>query len=81
MRYGGVDHTHFFGPATTIRRIFEWATGKDGFNLTDEQRAKHVLALPGADHFLGWTVHSGSLVPAGTCAAVLDLDPKARFEG
>lgn len=75
------DITREFHPVATIRRVFDWATGPDGFNLTPEQRAEHVLALPGADHFLDWEVRIGSIVTPGTCDVVLDLAPKSRFEG
>jgi hypothetical protein len=81
VRYGGRDAERSFSPAATIERAFAWATGPEVFNLTAEERAKHVLALPGADHFLAWTVHVGSVVEAGTCATVLELAPKERFEG
>lgn len=80
VRYNG-DKSHEFHPATTIRRVFEWATGSHGFDLTPEQKAEHVLALPGADHFLDWEVRIGSLVTHGSCDVVLDLAPKSRFEG
>lgn len=80
VRYNG-DKSHEFHPVTTIRKVFEWATGSDGFNLTPEQKAEHVLAVPGADHFLDWEVRIGSLVTAGSCDVVLDLAPKSRFEG
>ncbi len=81
VRFGGRELAHSFGPAATIERIFKWATGKDEFDLSKEQRAKHVLALPGADHFLAWTVHIGSLVTPGDCAVLLDLAAEESFEG
>jgi hypothetical protein len=80
IRYNG-DKSHEFHPVATIRTIFEWATGSHGFNLTPEQKAEHVLALPGADHFLDWEVRIGSVVTPGSCDVVLDLAPKSRFEG
>ena len=80
VRYNG-DENREFHPAATIRRVFEWATGPHGFNLTPEQKAEHVLALPGADHFLDWEVRIGSVVTPGSCDVVLDLLPKSRFEG
>ncbi len=80
VRYNG-DRSHDFPPSATVRRVFEWATGPKGFNLTPEEKAKHVLALPGADHALDRSVHIGSLVTRGSCDVVLDLAPKERFEG
>ncbi len=69
VRYNG-DKSHEFHSAATIRRVFDRATGPDGFNLTPAERVKHVLALPGADHFLDWDVRVGTLVTTGTCDVV-----------
>jgi hypothetical protein len=82
VRYAGREPIEKpFGPAKTIKRIFDWATGEHGFPLTPEQRAKHVLALPGADQYLAWTVHIGSIADPVTCSVTLELYPKERFEG
>jgi hypothetical protein len=70
-----------FSPGTTIKTVYRWASGPDGFKLTPEQAAKHVLAVPGADHFLGNSVHIGSLVPTDSCKVDLDLLPRDRFAG
>ena len=80
VRYNG-DHNHQFHPVARIRQVFEWATGPEGFNLTPEQKAEHVLALPGADKYLDWEIRVGTLVTPGSCDVVLDLAPKSRFEG
>jgi hypothetical protein len=80
VRFNGTK-SRDFNPAASIRRVFDWATGPEAFNLTPDQKAEHVLALPGADHFLDWDVRVGSLVTAGTCEVTLDLAPKSRFEG
>lgn len=81
VRYGGEQRERSFGPGTTVRTIHRWATGTEAFGLTPEQAAKHVLALPDADHFLEGGVHVGSLVASGSCAVVLNLLPRERFEG
>ena len=81
VRFNGERRARDFRQIATIRQVFDWATGPEAYNLTPEQKAKHVLALPGADHFLDWNVRVGSLVTAGTCEVVLDLLPKERFEG
>lgn len=80
VRYNG-DKNDEFPPTVTIRRVFEWATGEKGFDLTPAQKATHVLALPDADYYLDWDVHIITLVAPGTCDLVLDLAPKERFEG
>jgi hypothetical protein len=81
VRFNGERLPHSFRQVATIRTVFDWATGPQGFGLTPEQKVKHVFALPGADHFLDWGVHVGSLISPGTCQVVLDLFPKERFAG
>lgn len=81
VRFNSQRLKHTFGPGTTIKTVYHWASGPAGFNLTPDQAAKHVLAVPGADHFLDSSVHIGSLVTAGSCEVVLDLLPRERFEG
>jgi hypothetical protein len=81
VRFNGVNHEHGFGPATTIKTVRTWACGPHAFKLSPVEAAKHVLALPGADHFLDDGVHNGSVATEGTCAVTLDLLPRSRFEG
>lgn len=80
VRYNDTKDREFH-PQATIRRVFDWATSKEVFNLTPEQKAEHVLALPGADHYLDWEVRIGTLAGKGSCEVTLDLAPKSRFEG
>jgi EAL domain-containing protein (putative c-di-GMP-specific phosphodiesterase class I) len=80
VRWNG-DHKHEYGPATTIKTVEKWAFGPEVAAFSPEQAAKHVLAVPGADHFLDVGVHVGSLVTPGSCKVVLDLLPRSRFEG
>lgn len=81
VRFNGENFTNTFGPGTTIKIIEKWAFGGDAADLSPDQAAKHVLALPGGDHFLAATVHIGSLVTVGSCQLTLDLLPRDRFEG
>jgi hypothetical protein len=81
IRFNGVKKGREFNPGASIRHVFHWATGPEAFNLSPDQKAAHVLALPGADHFLDWDVRVGSVVTPGTCEVTLDLAPKSRFEG
>jgi hypothetical protein len=80
VRFNG-DHERAFGPATTIKMIHKWACGPQLANMSKEQAATHVLAVPGADHFLEDGVHIGSLVVGHSCMVKLDLLPRSRFEG
>lgn len=81
VRFNGVNHEHEYGPAATIKTVRTWACGPHAFKLSPVEAAKHVLALPGADHFLDDGVHIGSVATEGTCAVTLDLLPRSRFEG
>lgn len=81
IRFNGERISRDCRQLATVKHVFDWATGDDGYKLTPEQKAKHVLALPGADHFLDWNVRVGSLVTTDTCEVVLDLLTKERFEG
>jgi hypothetical protein len=80
VRFNG-EFVRDFAPGTTIKTVYRWASGPDAAKLSPEQAAKHVLAVPGADHFLADSVHVGSLVHSGSCAVTLDLLPRERFEG
>lgn len=80
VRYGGETKEREFAPAATIARVFEWATGKRGFELTESERAKHTLGLCDTLTQPDKAEHVGTLAGAD-CALCLDLAPKERFEG
>lgn len=81
VRFNGTNFEHGYGPGTTIKTVEKWAFGPKAADLSPEEAAKHVLAVPGADHFLEGGVHVGSLVTPGSCKVTLDLFPRSRFEG
>jgi hypothetical protein len=81
VRFNGTSFEHTYGPARTIKRAEKWAFGPKVADFSKEQAAKHVLAEPGADHFLEDGVHIGSLVKPGSCTVTLDILPRSRFEG
>jgi hypothetical protein len=80
VRYGGDTKTKRFPPGTTIARVFEWATGKQGFDLTPTERAKHTLGICDTFTQPDKSEHIGSLADHD-CSVCLDLAPKERFEG
>jgi hypothetical protein len=79
VRYGE-SKTKEFAPSATIARVFKWATGKKGFDLTNTERAKHTLGLCGTLTEPDKSEHVGSLA-GPDCTLCLDLAPKERFEG
>jgi hypothetical protein len=70
-----------FPPGTPIRRVFNWATGDDGFPMSGEDRAEHTLQLCGTTEQPDLADHVGSFVASGDCDVCFDLVPKHRFEG
>ena len=80
VRYGGDDKVKDFAPGATIARVFKWATGKKGFDLTPSERAKHTLGICDTLTEPDKAEHVGSLA-SDQCALCLDLAPKERFEG
>lgn len=79
VRYGGDSKSKEFAPSATIARVFKWATGKEGFDLTKTERAKHTLGICDTQTEPDKSEHVGSL--ASDCGLCLDLAPKERFEG
>jgi hypothetical protein len=80
VRFNGTDYEREFGPSRTIKTVHHWVCGEHEAHLSPVEAAKHVLALPGADHYLEDGVHIGSVAGAD-CAVLLDLFPRSRFEG
>lgn len=79
--FNGESREHSFAPGSTIKRIFNWATGDDGFPLRDEDRAEHTLQLCGTTEQPDVSDHVGSFVTELNCDVCFDLVPKHRFEG
>ena len=80
LRWNG-NHERTYMPSATIGKVEKWAFGPNVADFSPEQAATHVLAVPGADHFLEVGVHVGSLTKTGECRVTLDLLPRSRFEG
>ncbi len=81
VRFNGEKFHRDFAPSATIKRVRAWAVGPEAANLSKDQVVAHVLAEPGADHFLADAVHLGSLVGAEKCEVMLDLLPRDRYAG
>lgn len=80
VRYAGKPLLKEFAPGATIAKVFKWATGKKGFDLTATERAKHTLGICGTNTEPDKSEHVGSLA-GPDCTLCLDLAPKERFEG
>lgn len=80
VRFGGDAKSREFAAGATIARVFEWATGKHGFELTPSERAKHTLGICDTLTQPDKSEHIGSLANQ-ECSVCLDLAPKERFEG
>ena len=80
VRYNGKTAEGKFSPAMTVGPIFKWATGPDGFKLTDNQAALHHFTLCGGQGEVDESAHVGCLAEEdGTVC--FDLLPNARFAG
>lgn len=80
VRYNGEVKQFISGPAVTADHLLGRAAGDAGFQLTEDQRASHMLVLAGADDGLDREAHIGSVV-VEDCVVHLDLSPKHRYQG
>jgi hypothetical protein len=80
VRYGGIEIARDFKPNQTIARVFAWATGHDGFDLTPTEKAKHALGICDTTTEADKDEHVGTFA-SDECNACFDLAPKERFEG
>lgn len=80
VHYAGEQKERSFPPGATIMAVFRWAVGPQGFNLTQEERAKHTLFISGTTNEPDKTEHVGTFA-TDECSVSFDLAPKERFEG
>ena len=80
VNFNADARTRRFPPAATVRRVFEWATGNQGFKLSETDRAQHVLQICDTPTQPDESDHIGSFI-ADECGVCFDLVPKQRFEG
>ena len=80
VRYAGHTIESSVSPALTIGILHKWAASPEGFKLTDNESAKHILVISGTNTELDQADHIGCWVD-DHCSVSLDLLPKERFEG
>jgi hypothetical protein len=80
VRFNGDDKTRAFAPAVTVGRVFDWACGKDGFDLPPAEKAKHTFQVCGQKTQPDKADHIGTFAD-GDCQVCFDLVPKEKFEG
>lgn len=79
--FNGVTIEKEFSASTRVKRVFDWAVGKHGFDLGEIDAAEHAVALSGTEVMPPEDVHLGSLDADTPGAVAFDLVPKKRFEG
>ncbi|MBK6008668.1 hypothetical protein JJB11_21415 [Ramlibacter ginsenosidimutans] len=71
-----------FPVSQTVRKVLDWAVGKKGFNLDDNQAAKANLVLASKpDEPLPKSALIGQYVDAQTCSAAFQLSLKDFSNG
>jgi len=79
--FNGERREREFGASTRVERVFHWATGEEGFDLSKADAAEHVLALVGTNAIPAGDVHLGSLDAETPGHVEFALIPKHRYEG
>lgn len=69
-----------FSPSATIAKVYDWATGPEGFDLLPAEKVKHTFVICGTQTEPDKSAHVGSFANA-ECAACFNLVPKHRSEG
>lgn len=81
VMYNGDTREREFSASTRVQRVFRWASGERGFDLSKADAAEHTLALCSTGEVPAGDVHLGSLdadTPGRLCFTLI---PKHRFEG
>ncbi len=81
VRFNGQQHERTVPPGIRVMRVFDWAVGPAGFNLSREEVPRHVLAFRGQEEWPDVETHVGSLVVDGRCELDFDLVPRQRYAG
>lgn len=79
--FNGESKTEHFAPSAKVNKVLRWATGKRGFNLDDDARAKANLIVPCTTHPVPKEAPIVRFVIADTCSAKFDLTLKDFSNG
>jgi hypothetical protein len=69
-----------FSPSTTVARVYEWASGPEGFDLLPAERVKHTFVICGTTTEPDRAAHIGSYAD-DQCKVCFNLVPRHRSEG
>ncbi len=78
--FNGEPRTETFSASTRVSRVFRWAVGGKGFDLSEADAAEHTLVLA-SDIAPPGDTHLGSLDDATPGRVAFRLIPKHRYEG
>lgn len=81
VSFNGEQREHVFAASVRVDRVFRWATGEHGFDLSKVDAAEHTLALAGSNVIPAGDVHLGSLDDRTPGHVAFSLIPKHRYEG
>lgn len=81
VSFNGEQRNHAFSASTRVERVFRWATGEHGFDLSKADAAEHTLALTGTNVIPPGDAHLGSLPEQTPGHVAFMLIPKHRYEG
>ena len=70
-----------FWPAARLYVVFDWATGKKGFDLSKEDKAEYALQVCDSTDQPELSDHVGSFVAEGRCEVCFDLVAKHNIQG
>jgi hypothetical protein len=80
VSYNGVTAPFTCAPSATVGRVKQHAA-IDGFHLSEEAAAEHVLQIKGTTTQPNPGAHIGALVRHPECHIAFDLVPKQRVQG
>jgi hypothetical protein len=81
VHFNGVAKQDQFSASQRVEKVFNWAVGKKGFDLSKADAAEHTLALCASGEVPAADVLIGSLPQERPGHLCFNLIPKHRFEG